>query len=468
MLKLVRCKCNGERQFRSRIKMKKKSKFKISVWQYLALGYVAVIIAGSVLLILPFATVQGEATSYLDALFTAISATCVTGLSPYNVGAHWSLFGQITILLLIQLGGLGFMTFVSTVFMLLRGRVGMYERKAFMASAGSGQYSGLGKLIKRIFLGTLIFELAGAILLAIRFVGDYGWADGIYFSVFHSVSAFCNAGFDLMGKYGGQSLSGYVCDPLVVLPLSALIIVGGLGFCVWGDIADCKCNPKKFQLNTKIVLLVSSVLIVISTALYMVFEWNNRFYSGFNFGEKLLASFFNSVAPRTAGFFTTPPDTLSESGHVLTIMLMFVGGSSGSTAGGIKVGTLAVILMGMLAVFRGRRDINIGKKRIEHTLLSQALAIFAACLMIVMVAALTMCAIEPNLPAKDAIFECVSALSTTGLSVDLTGDLSAWSKIILMLLMYAGRVGILTLALALGEKRTASEVRKPVDTMMIG
>ena len=215
-------------------------------------------------------------------------------------------------------------------------------------------------------------------------------------------------------------------------------------------------------------MVVTAALLLVSTSLFLLFEWNNELYKDFNFGEKLLASFFNAVTPRTAGFFATNPSALSESGQLLTIMLMFVGGSSGSTAGGLKVGTLAVIIMGMIGVFRGRRDINIGKKRIEYSLLSQALAIFAACLMLIMLSALTMCAIEPELSAKSAIFECVSAVSTTGLSLDLTSSLSAASRIILIILMYAGRVGILTLALALGAKRTTAEVRKPVDTLMIG
>ena len=448
--------------------MKKKFNFKISVWQYLALGYLALIIVGCLSLLLPFAAKDGTSTNFIDALFTAVSATCVTGLSPLNVGAHWSMFGQIVILILIQLGGLGFMTFVSMVFRLLRGRVGVYERKAFMASAGSEKYIGLGKLIRRIFIGTAVFEVLGAILLSIRFVGDFGWGTGIYFAIFHSISAFCNAGFDLFGQVGQSSLTAYSTDPLVILTISALITVGGLGFCVWGDIADCKCNPKKFQLNTKIVLIVSTVLYVLSVCLFLIFEWNNTDYADYHFGEKLLAALFCAVAPRTAGFYSTNLVNLSESGYVLTIILMFIGGNSGSTAGGIKVGTFAVIIMGMLAVFRGRRDINMGKKRIEHTLLSQALAIFAACLMMVMLASLMICAFEPEESSKSVLFECVSALSTTGLSLNLTPKLGVASKIVLILLMYAGRVGILTLALALGEKHVAAEVRKPIDKLLIG
>ena len=451
--------------------MKKKSRIKISVWQFLALGYLAVIVLGSVLLVLPFASADGSGAYYIDALFTAASAACVTGLTPLNVGADWSLFGQIVILILIQTGGLGFMTFVSTVFLLFKKNIGLYERRAFVA-AGGGKFAGMTKLIKRIFIGTAIFEFLGAFILCFRFVPDFGWGDGIYFSIWHSVSAFCNAGFDLMGKYGGDSLTSYVADPLVTLTLCALIIVGGLGFCVWGDDTDSKCNPKNFQFNTKVVLFVSGILIFLSTWLFLLFEWNNPSYENFNFGQKLLASLFNAVAPRTAGFYSTAPSTLSASGYILTLILMFIGGSSGSTAGGIKVGTLTVIIMGMIAVFRGRRDINIGKKRIDHALVSQALAIFAACFMLIMLAALAVCAID-GIPAEEALFECVSALSTTGLSMDINGAsctsaLSIYSKIIIILLMYAGRVGILTLALALGEKRTTAEIRRPIDTLLLG
>lgn len=448
--------------------MKKKFKLKLSVWQFLALGYLAVIILGSLLLVLPFAAKDGQPTRYIDALFTATSATCVTGLATLDTGAHWSLFGQIVILLLIQTGGLGFMTFVSTVFLMIKKNVGQYQRKAFIVAGGGGKNSGIKTLIKRIFIGTAIFEFAGAFILCFRFVPDFGWGNGIYFSIWHSVSAFCNAGFDLMGAVGGSSLSAYVTDPLVVLTLCTLIFVGGLGFLVWEDIIDTRCNPAKFQLNTKVVLFVSAIIILLSTSLFLAFEWNNPVYEGFNFGEKLLASIFNATTPRTAGFYTTNPADLSESGQILTVLLMFIGGNSGSTAGGIKVGTLAVILTGMFAVFRGKRDINVGNKRIDHSLVSQALAIFAACLMLIMVATLAICAIEPELPAMSALFESVSALTTAGLSLNVTGNLSMASKIILILLMYAGRVGILTLALALGAKRSAADIRKPMDTLMIG
>lgn len=447
-----------------------KVKFKLSVWQILALAYLLGTLLGSILLILPFATKSGQSTSYLNALFTSVSAVCITGLSPYDINTHWTLFGQLVILFLIQASGLGFMTIVSAAFLIFKRNMSTGSKNAFILDS-RGNANGVLVLLRRIVVGTLLCETVGTLLLMIRFIPDFGAGKGIYFSVWHSISAFCNAGFDLMGSAGGEfvSLTGYATDPLVTLTLTGLIILGGLGFCVWGDVIDCRFNFKKFQLNTKAVLTVNFVLIVSGTALFLLFERDNPSYAGYNFGEKLLVSIFNAATPRTAGFATTDSSTLSDSGVLLTVILMFIGGGSGSTAGGIRVGTFAVIVMGMLAVFRGRRDINIGKKRIDYSLLSQALAILAACLMIVMTGTLIICAVEPSsMGLKEILFECVSALSNTGLSMSVTPRLTAASRIIIIILMYAGRVGILTLALALGEKRTADEIRKPVDTLLIG
>lgn len=429
-----------------------------------------VILIGSALLILPFATAKGESTSYLGALFTSTSATCVTGLTPYQTGTHWSLFGQIVILMLIQLGGLGFMTFVSSILLFFKRGIGLGNRRLLMASAGSEKLAGLSTLVKRIVIGTAIFEFAGAAALCFRFVPDFGWARGIYYSVFHSVSAFCNAGFDLLSYEGFGSLSYYATDPVVSVTICILIIMGGLGFCVWGDVLDCRFQYKKYQLNTKVVLTVSFILITVSTFLFMLFEWGNPTYGNYTFGQRLLVSFFNSVTPRTAGFFTTDPSSLSESGYLLTVVLMFIGGSSGSTAGGLKVGTFSVIIMGMIGVFRGKRDLNIGKRRIEYSLVSQSLAIFAAMLMIIIISTLSICAIERSEIAsfETVLYECVSAVCTVGLSINLTPHLAAFSKIILIILMYAGRVGILTLALALSKNKKDPEIRYPVDTLIIG
>ena len=448
--------------------MKRKKQIRLSVWQLLALLYLAGTILGSVLLILPFATRSGQTTTYINALFTAASAVCITGLSPYDVALHWSLFGQLVILLLIQFSGLGFMTLVSAAFLIFKHGMGSSSRNAFILDS-RGNYNGIGTLLKRIVIGTALCETVGALLLMIRFIPQFGAANGIYFSIWHSVSAFCNAGFDLMGtaENGGfVSMTAYVSDPLVSLTLCVLIILGGLGFAVWGDVIDCKFNYKKFQLNTKVVLVVNLILIVSGTALFMLFERDT--YNGMNFGQRLLASFFDAVTPRTAGFASTDCSTLSDSGYLLTVIYMFIGGGSGSTAGGIRVGTFAVIMTGMFAVFRGRRDINIGKRRIDYSLLSQALAIFAAFLMCVVVSTLAIGTIQPDIAFERILFETVSALSNAGLSIGLTPELNTASSLIIILLMYAGRVGILTLALALGEKKTAAEIRRPIDSLLIG
>ncbi len=448
---------------------RKKLRGKMNVWRYLVLGYFTVVAAGCILLLLPFASKEG-ATPFIDALFTSVSAACVTGLTPFDTGVHWSGFGQAVILALIQLGGLGFMTFVSVLFLMIGRGFGLYERRAVLQTVG-GTLSSVKRLIRRIFLGTLLFEGMGAALLSIRFIPDFG-AIGIWFAVFHSVSAFCNAGFDVLGGTfaGTGSLTYYATDPLVVLTLSVLIIVGGLGFCVWGDVLDCRLNPKKFQFYTKVILVVNTVLIVGGTLLFLLFERNNPTYAGYNFGELLLCALFNSVTPRTAGFCTTDPSSLSGSGYLLTVVLMFIGGSSGSTAGGIKVGTFTVIVMGMISALRSRSDINIGKRRIDMRLLVQALAIFAAYLTLVLCSTLIICTAEPASEGlfSRVLFETVSAVGTVGLSMSLTATLHWWSKLIIILLMFAGRVGVLTLAYAFRRRRNTPEVRRPIDAFYIG
>lgn len=450
--------------------MRNKRQIKLSVWQILSLGFLAAILTGSLLLMLPFATRSGKSTSYINALFTATSALCVTGLAPYDTAAHWTIFGQLVILFLIQLGGLGFMTVVSAVLIMFKHEMGIYGKNVLMHDANSSKLFGLNTMVKRIIVGTAVFEGAGALILMIRFIPDFGALRGIYYSVWHSVSAFCNAGFDLMGGEGNEfvSLTAYAKDPLVVLTVTLLILLGGLGFCVWNDAIECKLNFKKFQLHTKVVIVVNSFILVFGTLLFLLFERSNPDLSNFTAGEKLLVAIFNATTTRTAGFTVIDLSTLSDSGYLLMIILMFVGGNSGSTAGGIKVTTMTVIVMGMIAVFRGRKDINLGKKRIDNALLPQALAIFASCLTFIVISTIIICAVEPAASFKSVLFECVSALSTTGLSVSLTPTLHWVSKLILIILMYIGRVGILTLALALGEKKTAAEIRKPIDTLYIG
>lgn len=445
--------------------MQLKTKKKMSIWRYLTLGYLIVILTGSVLLVLPFAAKEGSA-SYIDALFTATSAACVTGLVPFDTFGHWTLFGQIVILLLIQLGGLGFTTVVSILFIMVRRGFGLYERSAVIRSLGSNNLKGVRTLVKQIVIGTFSIELIGAGFLSIRFIPDFGVGTGIYFSVFHAVSAFCNAGFDLMGESG--SLTRYAADPLVVITICALIFIGGLGFCVWGDIFNSKANPKKFQFYTKFILFCSIVLLIVSTGLFLAFDWNSAAYEGKSVGGKILCALFEATTARTAGFYTVDYNKISESGYLLTVILMFIGGCSGSTAGGIKVGTFAVMIMGMVAALRGKQDINLGKRRVDMSQLLQALAVFTAYLTIILVAVMTICVIEPA-GFKEVLFESVSALGTVGLSMNLTPSLQIASKIILILLMFAGRAGVLTIAMAFGRKnRSEAKIKRPVEMIFIG
>ena len=445
---------------------------KLSVPKFVALGFLLIILIGSLLLSLPIATEAGESTTYLNALFTSTSATCVTGLIRYDTATHWSLFGEIVIIVLIQIGGLGFMAFVSVVFEFFRKNMGLYQRRVMMQSTGETDSSSIRRLIRHIFIGTLVFEGIGALLLSIRFVPLFGWLKGIYYAVWHSISAFCNAGFDLMGNQLGEesfaSFTHFQGDPLVVLTLCFLILMGGLGFCVWSDLWDCRRKLFSIKLHTKVMLFVSLILVFGGMLLFLLLEWNSPAFEGMTFGEKLLSSLFCSVSPRTAGMNTVELSALSEGGYLVTVILMFIGGCSGSTAGGLKVGTLTVIVMGMLAVFREKKDINIGKKRVDYSLLHQALAIFAAFLFMILTATLLLCALEPELLFHDILFETVSALGTVGLSLSVTPALSAVSAVVLMLLMFAGRVGILTLVLALGSKRSTAEIRKPLDVVLIG
>ena len=336
-----------------------------------------------------------------------------------------------------------------------------------VTKVGGSKLTGVKTLVKRILLGTFLFEFVGALLLMIRFIPDFG-AVGIWYGFFHSISAFCNAGFDIIGPV---SLVDYARDPLVSIVICALIIIGGLGFCVWGDVVDCKGNPKKFSFYTRMALIGTAILLIVGTALFMVFEWNNDNYAGYNFGDKLLCSFFNATTARTAGYFTTPPEDLSNSGTLLMIILMFIGACSGSTGGGVKVSTFTVIMMGMLSVMRGKKDITIGKRRIDQSVLSQALAIFVAYLVLTITATLLINAIEPdvNAPFAAVMFETVSAIGTVGLTQALTSHLSAVSEFILILLMYLGRVGILTFAFALKrQKKSEAAVRRPLDNVFIG
>ncbi len=465
------------------------------------MSYLTVILVGALLLCLPIATRAGEEkTTFIKALFTTTSATCVTGNIAYDTNTHWTVFGQTVILCLIQLGGLGVMTFVSILFRIMGKKMSLSDAKLLMMDKNESNHSELKKLFRRILLGTLLFELLGAALLSIRLVPQLGIEKGLYYSLWHSVSAFCNAGFDLFGGLfaGGQlvadagsfsstlagdkfvSLTPYATDPLVSLTVCGLIVMGGLGFCVWGDIVDKKCNVKKLTLHTKVVLSMSAILLVGGTALFLLFERNNPEYAakGYDFWDRLLVSFFSSVTPRTAGFNTSDMTAFSSSSILLTLIFMFLGAAPASTGGGIKVTTTFVVIMGIVSVFRGNRDIEVGKRRVHNSLLRQALAVFVSCLAIVTVASMILLAIEePRLATvhgsdfplfKAVLINTFSAMGTVGLDLNLSPNLHPVSMLVMCILMYTGRVGIVTIGLAFAEKKSTASIRKPAGDILIG
>ena len=447
--------------------LNKPKKLKLTSAQYIILGYLAFIFIGSLLLTLPISSKSGEFTPYLTCLFTSTSAACVTGLVVVDTALHWSLFGQIIILLLIQIGGLGIMTVITLVAVALGKKIGLYHRTVLMVSSNTLKLGGIIHLVRRIFTGTIIFEGLGAILLSIRFCPELGFWKGVYYGIFHSVSAFCNAGFDLMGINGEfSSLTHYSGDVLVNLTIAFLIIIGGLGFFVWGDLVDSKWHLSKLKLHTKIVLGVNAVLIIVPTILFFFLEKNASMQNA-SVWERLLMSFFQSVTPRTAGFNTVNLAALSDSGSLLTTILMYIGGSPGSTAGGIKTTTFMVILLGTYATIRNTDKIVIGKRRLDFRLVRQSLTIATLYLSAILCATFIICAVEPY-SLKDILFETTSAIGTVGLTTGITPLLHNSSKIILIILMFAGRVGALSLALAFGDKQKNPPLNRPVEDILIG
>ncbi|MDO4546728.1 MAG: potassium transporter TrkG [Clostridia bacterium] len=433
--------------------------------QVLALGYVAVILTGAVLLSLPIAT-HGS-ISFLDAAFTATSAACVTGLVVFDTFQTFAPFGQAIILALIQIGGLGFMLMIASFSILLGRRIGLRERSLVMESISGLQIGGIVLLAKRVAIATAIIEIAGAFLLALRFCPVYGLSQGIWMGVFHSVSAFCNAGFDLMGAGGFFiSLTDFVYDPLVNLVIIVLILLGGLGFLVWNDLITNRFHFRKYRLHTKIMLVSSALLVFGGAALFFFFEKDAAF-KGMTFGQRALASLFQSVTPRTAGFNTVAMDSLSEPGALITILFMFIGGGSGSTAGGVKVTTFVVAYLTVRAFIGRKRDIETLGRRLDGAAPRKALSQIGLHAALAFAGCVALCCEGASI--KEAMFESVSAISTVGLSLGITSTLSVLSKLVIMFLMYVGRVGSLSFAMAMSEKHMeATNVRHMEEKIIIG
>ncbi|MFI3229359.1 MAG: TrkH family potassium uptake protein [Bacillota bacterium] len=445
-----------------------KIKEKLTYYQMIAIAYVFIIAIGTFLLAMPISSNSGTFTSFIDSLFTATSATCVTGLVVFDTYTHWSIFGQIVILILIQIGGIGFMTIMTRIAIFLRGQLSLTQKTLFAQSTGNIGIGGTPKLIKQVVVGTLAFEGAGALLLCTSFIPAFGWGKGIYYSIFHSVSAFCNAGFDLMGVYGEfSSLTAFVDDPIVVITIVALIIIGGLGFLVWSDLLNCKCKWKSLTLHSKVVLGATACLVVIPFLLLMIFEYNSSM-ADLSFGGKILASLFQAVTPRTAGFNTVNMLEMSESGRLLMIVLMFIGGNSGSTAGGIKTTTFVVILLAVIACIKRKDSITVSKRRLENGVVLQATAIVVTYLAAIVCGCLLISFMQQDFSMSAVLFEVTSALGTVGLTLGITPLLNVGSQLVIIFLMYAGRVGFLSLVMIFARKKVNVPLSRPVGKIIIG
>lgn len=444
-------------------------KRKFSQTRLIALGYISIIVLGTLLLMLPFASKSGESAGFVTALFTAVSSSCVTGLVVTDTATSWSLFGQAVIICLIQVGGLGFMTIATMFSMLLKKKMGLRAREVMVESINTEHIGGIVNLTKKIIAGTAIFEGAGTLLLATRFIPRFGWAKGIWYSVFHSISAFCNAGFDLMGGEFGEycSFVEFSDDWLVILTISALIVIGGIGFLVWDDLSKKKLKFRRYQLHTKIVLTVTAILLVLPTLLFLVFE-RDFTNEGLPFGHSLLNSIFDSVTARTAGMNSTDTAALSPASKILTVFLMFIGGSPGSTAGGIKTTTLAVIAMSTFNGITHRQSKGIFGRRLEKDAIHKASSVAFTNLSLAIIGVVALLAIQPSLDIGDVIFECVSAIGTVGMTTGITRDLATASRLIVAFLMFCGRVGSVSFALALMEKKAAPPVKNPREKITIG
>lgn len=449
--------------------MQKAHKFKLPAAAIVALSFFIIICVGTAFLCIPAAT-NDRSVDFLAALFTATSATCVTGLSVAGTATYWSYFGQVIILLLIQIGGLGFITIISLFMLYVKKHASLSQRKLVMQSAGSVDLASIKSLVKIILLGTLIFEFVGAFALCFAFVPVYGWGEGIWQAVFTSVSAFCNAGFTITDKNGGSSLCAFISNPLVNIVIIILIVIGGIGFFVWGDVVHHGIHIKKYSFHSKVVLSTTGVLVVLGWALFMAFEWNNPATIGDKgVGTKILASLFMSVTPRTAGFNTVDYASMSGAGNTLTTALMLIGGSPGSTAGGLKTTTLAVFVLSMWATSRRYDEIHLYKRRFETDASHQAGAIVCLYILVAVASTMLICAVEGvDMPLDKAAFEVVSAIGTVGLSQGITAGLHAFSKVVLILLMFFGRAGGFTLVLIFsGEKKPVS-LSRVADKIIVG
>ena len=453
--------------------MVRKKKFALSTTQIILLSFLVTIFIGSALLVLPISSATGEAVPYLDALFTATTSTCVTGLVTLPTVSAWSVFGHVVILLLIQIGGLGIITIMSGLMLLLNRKMGISDRLLIQDAFNLNTMSGLAKFVKNVLFGTLIIEGIGAVLYMFVFVPEFG-AKGIWISVFNSVSAFCNAGIDIISE---NSLCNYATNPLINIVTSALIILGGLGYIVWWDVlrvvkTRSSNNRKIFRhltLHSKIAITVTAELILVGAILIFVFEYSNPLTIGeMSLFDKIQVSLFQSVTTRTAGFASVPQENLTNASAAVSLILMLIGGSPVGTAGGMKTVTIAVLICSALATIRNKKSGELFGRRISEDSVKKAVAVAVAFLTICATSTILLMATS-NASALDAVYETVSATATVGLSRNLTSTLNTFGKLIIIVTMYFGRVGPISLAVALGSKNESQNViSEPTEEISIG
>ena len=432
----------------------------------IALGFFIIIMTGTFLLMLPISAKNGQATGFLGSLFTATSATCVTGLVVFDTFTHWTVFGQIVIITMIQIGGLGFITFGVYGMMLIGKKIGLKDRELVHESLNSMHLGGSVNLVKKVIKGTFLIEGTGALLLSVRFIPEHGILKGLYYSIFHSISAFCNAGFDLMGyKSPYSSLTLYSDDILVNVVVMSLIVIGGLGFIVWEDVCNNKFIFKKYMLHSKIVISFSAVLLI-GGAVFFYFS-ESSLMADMTFKEKILASMFASVTPRTAGFNTIDIASMSDGGKLMNVLLMFIGASPDSTGGGIKTTTFAAIIFFMFSYVKKEKGCHAFKRSLEDDLIKKASTVFFINLSMAVVATMLISIIQ-NFSFLDIALEVFSAIGTVGMSSGITRELTVFSKIIIIILMYCGRIGSLSFALSFSERRKIPDIRYPKEKIIIG
>lgn len=441
---------------------------KLSSFQIIIMGFLLVILTGSILLMLPVSTRSGVATPFEEALFTATSATCVTGLVVHDTATYWSPFGQAVILMMIQIGGMGVVTVAVSIATVSGRKIGLMQRSTMQEAIAAPSVGGIVRLTGFILKATICIEMTGALLLMPVFCKDYGIIKGIWYSLFHSISAFCNAGFDLMGnRQQYSSLTGYFSNIPVNAVIIVLIITGGIGFLTWDDIKSKGMHIKKYRLQSKVILLMTGILLIIPFLIFFFCEFGRQIWDGMTTGEKVICSLFQTVTPRTAGFNTVDLTQFSESAKTLIIILMLIGGSPGSTAGGMKTTTIAVLFITSFAVFKKKEDSECFGRRIEDNTIKYAAVILLMYITLFITGGILISSIE-GLPMLTCLFETASAIGTVGLTLGITPGLGSLSRLILIILMFLGRVGGLTLIFAALSNKQRNLSRFPKEKITVG